>query len=94
LLVFPFAGETLPDGFWKFPNNPFFFAGGGGGGGGASFFQNDFVTTTARLFRLRVVFVVLCVVIGVVEVVVVVNIFVVKISSLDMTRHLFCGGKS
>ena len=33
-------------------------------------------------------------VIGVVEVVVVVNIVVVKISSLDMTRHLFCGGKS
>ena len=32
--------------------------------------------------------------IGVVEVVVVVNIVVVKISSLDMTRHLFCGGKS
>jgi len=29
-------------------------------------------------------------VIGVVEVVVVVNIFVVKISSVDMTRHLFC----
>jgi hypothetical protein len=78
VLVFPFAGETLPDGFWKFPNNPFFFAGGGGGGGGASFFQNDFVTTTARLFRLRVVL--FCVVIGVVEVVVVVNIFVVKIS--------------